>query len=99
MRIMATKATRSYQTITGRHIPLSKLSKAEKSFLALVGHKYKACQEWTRFAAWWNAEFNSTGLSTASAVYRICQDLEARLGIDQRTVSPPDYRHFLADLN
>jgi hypothetical protein len=31
-------------------------------------------------------------------VYRICQDLEARLGIHQGSVSPPDYRDFLADL-
>jgi len=31
-------------------------------------------------------------------VYRICQDLEARLGINQGKVSPPDYRDFLAEL-
>src|ERR1700730_12586483 len=31
-------------------------------------------------------------------VYRICQDLEAGLGIQQGSVSPPDYRDFLADL-
>jgi transcriptional regulator with XRE-family HTH domain len=33
-----------------------------------------------------------------SPVYRICQDLEARLGIHQGSVSAPDYRDFLADL-
>ncbi len=95
---MAKQTSRVYKTITGRHIPLSKLSKVEKSFLARVGQKYQARQDWTRFAAWWNAEFNGTGLTTASPVYRICQDLEARLGIDQQKVSPPDYRDFLADL-
>jgi hypothetical protein len=94
----AAQTRRCYQTITGRHIPLSKHSKTEKDFLARVGRKYKAGLEWTRFAAWWNAEFNGAGLSRASAVYRICQDLEARLGIDQQKVSPPDYRDFLADL-
>ena len=50
------------------------------------------------FAAWWNAEFTKTRLSGKSPAYRICQDLEARLGIDQGSVSPPDYRDFLADL-
>jgi hypothetical protein len=30
--------------------------------------------------------------------YRICQDLEARLGIAQGKVAPPDYRDYLADL-
>jgi hypothetical protein len=95
---MARKTTRAYQTITGRRIPLSKLSRAEKDFLALVRQQYKSRWEWTRFVAWWNAEFNRTGLSMKSPLYRICQDLEARLGIEQGKVSPPDYRDFLADL-
>jgi hypothetical protein len=87
-----------YQTITGGRILLSKLSDVEYGFLLLVAKKYNSRQEWTRFAAWWNAEFNATGLSTSSVVYRICQDLEARLGINQGKVSPPDYRDFLAEL-
>jgi len=95
---MAREKARAYQTITGRRILLSKLTKAEKNFLGQVGRQYKSCPEWTRFAAWWNAEFNGAGLGTTSIVYRICQDLEARLGIDQGKVSPPDYRDFLADL-
>src|SRR5262249_22797684 len=60
--------------------------------------KFNSGLEWTRFAAWWNAEFTKTRLSTSSPVYRICQDLEARLGIHQGSVSSPDYRDFLADL-
>jgi transcriptional regulator with XRE-family HTH domain len=87
-----------YQTITGRRISLAKLSRSEKDFLSRVKQKYHARLEWTRFAAWWNVEFTGSGLSTRSAVYRICQDLEARLGIAQGSVSPPDYRDFLADL-
>jgi len=74
------------------------LSKAEKELLARVQQKYNSRLEWTHFAAWWNAEFNKTGLSTGSPVYRVCQDLEARLGIHRGSVSPPDYRDFLADL-
>jgi hypothetical protein len=31
-------------------------------------------------------------------IHRVCQDLEARLGINQRKVSPPDYRDFLVEL-
>jgi hypothetical protein len=77
---------------------MARLSKSEKGFLARVRQKYHSRLEWTRFAAWWNAEFNQTGLGVRSPVYRICQDLEARLGIHQGSVSPPDYRDFLADL-
>jgi hypothetical protein len=87
-----------YRTITGRRIPMSNLTEKEYAFLEKVAKKYNARQGWTRFAAWWNAEFNGAGLSTASAVYRICQDLEARLGINQGKVSPPDYRDFLVEL-
>lgn len=95
---MAKKTPATYQTITGRRIPLSKLSRSEKEFLSRVEQKYHARLEWTRFAAWWNAEFTRSGLATSSPVYRLCQDLEARLGIHQGSLSPPDYRDFLADL-
>jgi transcriptional regulator with XRE-family HTH domain len=95
---MPKKATRAYETITGRRIALSKLTKPERKFLAAVGQKYKSAPEWTRFAAWWYGEFARSGLKSDSPAYRICQDLEARLGIDQGKVSPPDYRDYLADL-
>src|SRR5437016_5264513 len=95
---MAKTTSRVYQTITGRYIPVSKLTRSEKRLLDRVQHKYNSRLEWTRFAAWWNAEFSKAGLSPQSPVYRICQDLEARLGIHQGTVAPPDYRDFLADL-
>jgi hypothetical protein len=95
---MAKKTPLVYQTITNRRIPVSKLSRSEKAFLCRVQQHYHARLEWTRFAAWWNAEFSRSGLTTRSPVYRICQDLEARLGIQQGSVSPPDYRDFLADL-
>src|SRR5262245_17938317 len=87
-----------YQTITGGRIALSNLSDEEYSFLELVAKKYNAKQDWTRFSAWWNAKFNATGLTPLSVLYRICQDLEARLGIKQGKVSLPDYRDFLAEL-
>ncbi len=87
-----------YQTITGGRIPMSNLTDAEHGFLTKIAKKYSSRQDWTRFAAWWNAEFNAAGLATSSVVYRICQDLEARLGIDQGKVSPPDYRDYLVEL-
>lgn len=90
--------TRVYQTITGGHVPMWNLTEAERGFFVKVAKKYNSKQDWTRFAAWWNAEFNAAGLSTSSVVYRICQDLEARLGINQGKVSPPDYRDFLVEL-
>jgi transcriptional regulator with XRE-family HTH domain len=98
---MASQAQASgpiYRTITGTQIPLSGLSEAERGFLDLVAKKYGPKQDWTRFAAWWNARFSASGLPTTSVAYRVCQDLDARLGITQRKVVLPDYRDYLAEL-
>ncbi len=95
---MIKKKPLTYETITGRSIALGKLTKPERKFLAGVGKKYKSGPEWTRFAAWWYGEFARSELKAESIAYRICQDLEARLGIQQGKVSPPDYRDYLADL-
>lgn len=88
----------SYLTITGRKIPFSKLSDAERKFLSLVGKEFGSRPEWTRFAAWWNRKIAEARIGPRSLAFRICQDLEARLGIEQGKLSPPDYRDFLADL-
>jgi hypothetical protein len=90
--------TGKYQTITGRELETSSLSAGERKFLATVLRQYDTRPTWTRFASWWMSSFGRTGLPADSVVYRICQDLEARLGIAQGKVAPPDYRDYLADL-
>lgn len=60
--------------------------------------EFRARPEWTKFAAWWVNRFRRARLPASSAVRRICQDLEARLGIARRKVAAPDYRDYLADL-
>ncbi len=89
---------RDYQTITGRTLELSGLGDEERKFLGTVQRKYTREPEWSEFAAWWGKEFGRSGLSEDSLAYRICQDLEARLGIAQGKVAGPDYRDYLADL-
>jgi transcriptional regulator with XRE-family HTH domain len=89
---------RTYQTITGRTLGLGELHAKERAFLAAVRRTYGKGPEWSEFAAWWIAELRRSGLSIESVTYRICQDLEARLGIAQGKVGPPDYRDYLADL-
>jgi transcriptional regulator with XRE-family HTH domain len=88
----------AYPTITGRFLDLGGLAAGESAFLAAVRRRYAAEPEWTEFAAWWMSELQRAGLSMDSPAYRICQDLEARLGIAQAKVAPPDYRDYLADL-
>lgn len=90
--------TQTYRTITGRHLDLAALSQAERDFLGTVHEKYEVGPEWSAFASWWISEFGASSLPESSTAYRICQDLEARLGIAQGKVAPPDYRDHLADL-
>ncbi len=87
-----------YATITGRRFNLRDLEAGERQFLGGVLKKYQTRPEWTAFGAWWVIEFGEASLSVDSVCYRICQDLEARLGIAQGKVAPPDYRDYLADL-
>ena len=89
---------RVFQTITGRPLDVERLDAKEREFLAAVQARYKKEPAWSEFAAWWPKALQQGGLSAESVVYRICQDLEARLGIAQDKVAAPDYRDYLADL-
>lgn len=88
----------TYQLISGRTLALDGLDEKETAFLSTVERKYEKQPEWSQFAAWWGEELQRAGLSPESIAYRICQDLEARLGIAQGKVAQPDYRDYLADL-
>jgi hypothetical protein len=76
---MTTK--RTYSTTTGRILDLAGVGADESEFLAAVREQYAATPEWSEFAAWWVAEFQRRDLPQGSPAYRVCQDLEARLGI------------------
>lgn len=87
-----------YRTITGRKLDLSNLSQPERDLLREALERVRKAGCWNRFAAWWLKAFNESGLQDSSPVFRICRDLEARLGIAEGKVAPPDYRDYLADL-
>ncbi len=88
----------TYKTVTGRTLDLSKLNPQERTLLRAAVTKYRTKPEWCEFTAWWMPRFAKTGLDRESKVYRICQDLEGRLGLAQGKVAPPSYRDSLADL-
>lgn len=87
-----------YRTITGRKLDLSNITQPERNLLREALDRVRKVGGWNRFAAWWLKAFNESGLPDSSLVYRICRDLEARLGIAEGKVAPPDYRDYLADL-
>ena len=90
--------TSCYRMVTGRTLDLGSLTEDERAFLAAVRRKYEEEPEWSEFGAWWFAELQAAGLTRESVTYRICQDLEGRLGYAQGMVAPLDYRDYLADL-
>lgn len=87
-----------YRTITGRTLDLSALTEAERKLLREALERVRKPGGWNRFAAWWLKAFNESELSDHSPVFRVCRDLEARLGIAEGKVARPDYRDYLADL-
>jgi len=95
---MKKRETPVYHTITGRMLDLGKLTREERPFIAHVLGFYRNSVEWSKFASLWIREFDRRTLDPKGLAYRICQDLEARLGIAQDKVAPPDYRDYLADL-
>lgn len=95
---MKTTSRARYRTLGGRTFDLATLKKPERNFLIRVHARYQKKPEWSTFGAWWIKEFDDAGLADTSAVYRICQDLEARVGVEQGMVAPPDYREYLIDL-
>lgn len=87
-----------FVTLTGRAVELGALNDEERAALAAVVKKYRTQPDWTRFAAWWMKELGRHGIAQTSPLYKVCDDLEARLGIAQGNASPPDYREYLLAL-
>lgn len=93
----------TYRAITGRKYDLDALAPDERAFLRDVMQLYREKPEWADFAREWMGRGRSTlwrgkKVPVGQPVYRICQDLAARLGIAEGRLSPPDYRDRIADL-
>lgn len=98
MMATGSRARKTYRTLTGRDLDFGDLTPVERGFRAAVRQEFECAPEWSAFAGWWAAKLRQTGLTKSSIPYRICQDLEARLGIAPGKVAAPDYRDYLADL-
>jgi hypothetical protein len=93
----------TYRTLTGRLMNLQALSQKERKALGEVDEVYRRRPGWTEFARTWPAilrerVWGKKRAPVGSTVYRVCQDMELRLGVAQGQVAPPDYRDHLADL-
>lgn len=95
---------RFYETIENEKIDIKALSEKEYEFLKKVKKYYSKKPDWNVFSNYWLKEGQkiwggtSKREATILPIFRICQDLEVRLGIEQGKTRLPNYRDILAAL-
>jgi hypothetical protein len=93
-----------YTTLENERFDQDLLPPAHKSFLVKVFGKYSQNPSWDEFGHFWLGRGKKlwkgiTGTKLiALPLYKICQDLEARLGIQQGYTRERDYRDDLDEI-
>ena len=93
-----------YRTLNGEVFNLDKLPAKQKSIYVEVKSSYDLNIEWTEFTNLWVAKVREVlrdeepSEIVGEPIYKICQDLDSRLGIRQGYTREPDYRDLLADI-
>src|SRR5262245_499864 len=99
-----------HRTLDGQVISLADLDDEARQILDQLHGFLDTKPDWTVFGNFWPPKvlgyFEAHGVSrrvaTKSALYRVAQDLESRLGVDQgfvkKPASKPDYREQLAEI-
>ena len=94
-----------YMTLSGRPCHVEELSSDEREALSKVLDRLSGGGSWASFSAAWPAIVRrhmgenkfAKAAQDANLAYRLCQDLEARIGIAEERVAPEGYRDILAD--
>lgn len=89
-----------YTTMTGRVYDLiGSLSAAEFQVYTEVHAQFELDPPWDAFARMWLGHIRMVQrqVHTQSVLWRVCQDMEMRLGVRQGKVAPPDYRDAIFD--
>jgi len=93
-----------YETIENEKFDINSLSKKELTFLKKVIKYYSKKPDWSLFSNYWLKEGQKLwGRMPKRQVvnlplFRVCQDLEVRLGIEQGKTRMLDYRDKLEEL-
>ena len=93
-----------YETLENEKFDIKILSEQEFKFLKKVMKYYSEKPDWNVFSNYWLKEGQKVwgGMPKREVVdlpvFRICQDLEMRLGIEQGKTRMPDYRDDITAL-
>jgi hypothetical protein len=93
-----------YKTLNGEVFDLDKLTDKERKIYKELKSYYDSNQEWTAFSNLWFAKIRRAfkdekpSVVVQTPIYKICQDLDSRLGLKQGYTREPDYRDLLIDI-
>ena len=93
-----------YRTLKSEVFDLGRLPAKQKSIYAELKSSYDLNIEWTRFTNLWITKVKEAlkdeepSEMVEEPIYKICQDLDSRLGIRQEYTKEPDYQDLLADV-
>ncbi|MBI5886632.1 MAG: helix-turn-helix transcriptional regulator [Deltaproteobacteria bacterium] len=92
-----------YTTLRHETVDIELLPKAHKTLFLEVSEYYRQKPSWVDFQNFWLTKITGTlakKLTRAeiiqTAIYKICQDMDSRLGIEQGYIRQSDYRDILA---
>ncbi len=93
-----------YKTLNSEVFDLDQLTNEQEAIYRAVESFYDTNPDWGEFSNFWIARMrevlgNEESSSVIKApIYKICQDLDSRLGIRQGYTRESDYRDLLADV-
>lgn len=95
---------RNYTTLKGEEFDLDSLPEEQSKLWEKAEGYFQTSPEWTDFSTFWVRKVAKTfeGLERNEIVkmpiFKLCQDLESRLGIEQGYTREADYRDALREL-
>ena len=84
-----------YRTLDGEIIDLALLSDSHRKVYEEAKRFVEQEPEWTNFTNFWIQKARGVGISVESALFKILQDIDSRLGIRQGLTRLPNWREEL----
>lgn len=84
-----------YRTLCNEVIDLASLSKIHREIYEKVKQAAEQDQEWTSFSNFWIEKARELNIPTESAIFKIFQDMDSRVGIRQKLTRLPNWREEL----
>jgi hypothetical protein len=96
----------NYRDLDGNEISLGSLDMAERKLIATLKRRASAAPDWHEFGNFWRSLvgdfYKARGMPrtriTRTPVWRVAEDLDGRLAVDQGFARVPDYRDAIEEI-